>query len=280
MESFANSSYNKNKKGTYYKDWHVHDFVSHDADGHVEDFVKSALTKRVRTLCFVNHPERMDTGKNSFSIDVKNVIKMLEIEKKEIEICREKYNGEIEIYQGIEIENRKSLKQSNDMLLKNYPFEIVVGSCHLIGAESVSSARNLSFFNGKKEEDVYNAFFDETINLIESYEFSFLAHFDIVKRYGVLYYGPFKAEKYKDRIIQIYNLMKEKGVGIEINTSGFFQGPQEPYPSESMVREALSCGVPFVATGSDAHSPDKIAQGFECLENIDRYNKGIKLLEQ
>ncbi|MBN1522249.1 MAG: histidinol-phosphatase HisJ family protein [Candidatus Aureabacteria bacterium] len=257
------------------QDWHIHDFVSHDAEGHVEDFVRVALQKHVKVICFVNHPERMDPSGLSFSIDVESVLEKLRLERQEIDRCRDCYEGDVEIYQGIELENRATLKEANKRLLRSHPFDVVVGSCHLIGERSISSKRHLSFFKGKREEDVYNAFFDETLRLLESFSFHVLAHFDIVKRYGVYYYGIFRPKKYKARIREIFQQLKEKNVGLEINTSGFFQGPREPYPGEALALEALEAGVPFVLTGSDAHSPGQLAGGFEQLHSRHRYNRGL-----
>jgi len=247
--------------------------VSHDSTGHVEDFVKAALEKELSVICFANHPERMCEKEKTFKIDVPSVVNKLNEEKKEIEICRDKYGDALSIYQGIELENRKSLKEANRQLLENYPFDVVIGSCHLVGDHSVSSKRHLHIFEEADEKTLYSRFFDGTLELIEEIPFDFLGHFDIVKRYGVLYYGGFESEKYQDRIGEIYRVLAEKGIGLEVNTSGFFQDPGEPYPSEELVLEALRKGVPYVMTGSDAHSPQSLAKGFEKLKNISMFNR-------
>ena len=63
------------------QDWHIHDFVSHDATGHVDDFARSALEKGVDIIAFANHPEKMNAGQTDFEIDINAVIENLKIEK-------------------------------------------------------------------------------------------------------------------------------------------------------------------------------------------------------
>ncbi|MCK5707771.1 MAG: histidinol-phosphatase HisJ family protein [Candidatus Aureabacteria bacterium] len=261
------------------QDWHIHNFVSHDASGHVDDFVISALEKGLDTIVFANHPERMNSLNSDFEINMDLLLDLLKKEKEEIDIAREKYGERLKIYQGIELENRESLKKSNEILLEKYKFDVVIGSCHVIGKHSVSSNRHLFQFEKTDEDTMYNLFFDEALKLIESFPFQILGHFDIVKRYGVVYYGTFNLEKYLSRINEIFNLLKEKNIGLEINTSGLFQNPKDSYPSEDIALKALEKGVPFVVTGSDAHKPADIARGFDSLKGISMYNKGLSFIK-
>jgi len=263
------------------QDWHVHDFVSHDAKGHVRDFVEAAIEKGITLILFANHPERMCPLDNVFKINVDDVAKKLKLERDEIERCKDIYGDKIKLLQGIELENRRSLLEPNKRLLDIYRFDVVIGSCHLVGDSSISSKRNIKIFEETDEETLYNRFFDGAMDLLVSFPFDIMGHFDIVKRFGVYYYGTFEHEKYKDRIDEIYQVLAEKEIGLEINTSGFFQGPKEPYPSEDMAARALQDGVPFIITGSDAHKPEDLAKGFDKLENITRYNTGHnRLLKQ
>ena len=258
-----------------FQDWHVHNFVSHDALGDVEDFVIQAIGRNIKRICFVNHPERPVGG--IFDYDLKSLISKLEKEKKQIEYCMEKYNGEIEIYQGIELENRSSLISKNRDLISAYKFDIVFGSCHLIDDISVSSKRNLDFFENHDKDYVYKRYFENLLEMFNQFDFNVLAHLDIVKRYGVKFYGKFEWNDYIDYIDEVLSIMAEKNIGIEINTSGIFQDPGETYPAETLVSYALDKGVPFAVTGSDSHSPKNIGKGFNFLDNIEKYNKNLIL---
>ena len=55
--------------------------------------------------------------------------------------------------------------------------------------------------------------------------------------------------------------MRERGIGLEINTSGFaLRG--EPFPRREIVRRALTMGIGLCA-GSDAHRPDQVGRYFD-----------------
>jgi histidinol-phosphatase (PHP family) len=63
---------------------------------------------------------------------------------------------------------------------------------------------------------------------------------------------------------------------IELNTSGFFKKVGELYPSIEIIKKSKFYKIEFTV-GSDAHSPNQVAQGFETLKKI-LEEEGIKKL--
>ena len=65
---------------------------------------------------------------------------------------------------------------------------------------------------------------------------------------------------------QVLQLLKEKHVAMEINTSGFTLR-NEPYPGRQIIRRAIELGIPLVA-GSDAHRPSQVGRDFERIPEL------------
>ena len=107
--------------------------------------------------------------------------------------------------------------------------------------------------------------------------FDIIAHFDIVKWHGVGFYGPFQAEIFAGEIESILTAMVEHGIGLEINASGLFQPPAEPYPVPDIVQRYAAVGGTIVTVGSDAHHTTQVGQGIEGVISLARAS-GIRHL--
>jgi histidinol-phosphatase (PHP family) len=53
----------------------------------------------------------------------------------------------------------------------------------------------------------------------------------------------------------------ERGVGLEINTSGLRQAPGEPYPAQTVLSWYRALGGEILTLGSDAHHSDDLGAG-------------------
>ena len=81
-------------------------------------------------------------------------------------------------------------------------------------------------------------------------------------------YGPNKDkeytyEKYKDLLDKIIDLLLEKEIGLEINTGGMKHDLKELHPLTAIVKRYREMGGEIITIGSDAHTPDGIAKGFD-----------------
>jgi len=71
------------------------------------------------------------------------------------------------------------------------------------------------------------------------------------------------AGAHRRQITEIFQAMLEKGMALEVNTSGFSHRGEQ-YPAREILEEAIALGVPLVA-GSDAHRPSEVGRHFERL---------------
>ena len=68
-------------------------------------------------------------------------------------------------------------------------------------------------------------------------------------------------DRYLPQALKVLDAAAANGVGIEINTVGWFKPCGEPYPSPRLLREANARKIPIVID-SDAHGTDLVVRGF------------------
>jgi histidinol-phosphatase (PHP family) len=102
-------------------------------------------------------------------------------------------------------------------------------------------------------------YFRETLALVESSQrFEALAHLDYPKRYWLEGQAPYREEDYEEELRAVLVAAAKRELVLEVNTTrGHIL-----CPDISVVRWWYEAGGKGVQYGSDAHQPDKVAEGF------------------
>jgi histidinol-phosphatase (PHP family) len=117
------------------------------------------------------------------------------------------------------------------------------------------------YFAQRSVCEAYQPYFAEVRRAVESGLFDLIGHFDIAKRYGVRCYGPFDLSLFAAEVRESLELAVERGVGLEINTSGLRQAPHETYPGLEVLRWYRELGGRILTIGSDAHLVKDLGKG-------------------
>ena len=109
-------------------DCHMHSSFSVDSSTPMEDMVLKSIQQGLTGICFTEHldPDYPDTPeKIDFSLDIPAY-------HKQLQTLREKYKDKLDIRFGIEIGLQPHLEDYFRQLLKEYPFDFVIGSSHIV----------------------------------------------------------------------------------------------------------------------------------------------------
>lgn len=245
-------------------DWHLHDSISHDGSGTPLDFALRARERGLSSIAVTNHIEELDLSDGHFDVIVERDLAKALRSREAIDQARAAQPG-VEIRFGIELENNPRCYPQMEEIVRKARFEYIVGSAHLIDGVPVSSAACKPFLLRHKPEELYLKYYRELAGFVEWGKFDILGHPDIVKRYMTELFPDFKPLIPHDILRNIFTLMRNRGQGIEINTSGLFQAPREPYPCAEILEIALECGIERFVAGSDAHCPEDVGRGYECI---------------
>ncbi len=248
-------------------DFHMHTHHSGDSKAPMEDMIRSAMEKGLLHICFTDHldlnfPDCYDLPPEPFTLDIDSY-------SKELTALRKKYEASIKIGFGIEIgmQSDDDTLQKNKACISSHGFDFVIASIHLMDHKDPYYP---SFWEGSTQEEIISRTFDVTLEnsrLFDDYDV--LGHLDYVVRYAPGGADGYSYEKYKDKIDPILEHLVAHGKGLDFNSKVLGNDPEgTPNPCPEIIKRFNELGGRIITFGSDAHTPEKIACGFERMRAL------------
>lgn len=228
----------------YLVDYHMHSKYSFDGHEDIMAMCEQAITKGLKEIAITDHYDLFEDEKYSRDLDYEKI-------NEDIEVARKVYEGKLLIRKGVELgQPHKALKQSQDFLDK-YDLDFVIGSVH-----NLEDALDIGEYDFRLK-DIELLYFDYLHSLMEmtkKCDFDVMGHITYPMRYlyEQLRIYP-NMNVFKESIEKLYKLLIEKGRGIEVNASGFFQTLGRPMPDFDLVKLYKQCGGEIITVGCDAH---------------------------
>lgn len=233
------------------EDLHIHTLHSKDSKEIPEKYIEVAIERKMSYLGFSDHLDLDPIDKDYGYYKYEDVYKTFSF-------LREKYGDSINILLGLEVTYQSNLEKSVMDFVDMKPYDYIIGSIHRLQGFTVSGPHGLGFFMGKDESSAYNLYFEELEKMVEMNYFDIIGHFDVIKRYGKNYYGNFMPEKYREIIERILKKAVQSNMVLEINSSGYRQDLNEPYPNFAILEMYRDIGGKRIVLGSDAHKVNQM----------------------
>jgi histidinol-phosphatase (PHP family) len=164
---------------------------------------------------------------------------------------------------GCELTYEKQYETDIRDHLARHPYDFTIGSVHIGPFSPYGTDRLAGFVAGKPIDDIVRPYFDEVVAAARSGLFDTIGHLDFIKRYVQPHILPAAFAARPDLYEPTLRALVDSGVGLEINTSGLRQSPNETYPTAPIVALFRELGGRQVTSGSDAHQADGFAFGLE-----------------
>jgi len=238
----------KRKTMIYRTDYHMHTVYS-DGRARPEEYLAAALGANLKEIGFSEHLT-LHSEPASWSMDPG----MLPAYTGHIKRLRES-TREIKVKTGLEVDYFSGREDEIRTRLDGADLDYVLGSVHYLGNDSVDLGRD--FYTDKDPDLIFSAYFDQVSAAIESDLFDIIAHFDLIRIYGLM-----KPEGKEDYYRKLAVKMKEHDVAFEVNTNGRNRPLADFYPDRRFLHIFREEGVP-VCVNSDAHMPSRVAQYFD-----------------
>ncbi|WP_448874709.1 histidinol-phosphatase [Desulfobulbus propionicus] len=243
-------------------DGHVHTRLCHHAVGEMEDYVKQAVERGLRAICFLEHLETDIAYHPPCWLDDEAFVYYFS----EGERLKRRYRDRIEIQLGMEMGFNPQALPTIRQRLARFPVERIGLSCHF----HLHEGQHLNLLSQRRQsldrlaelgaDAVVTTYFATLSTALDSMDCDVLCHLDAVLRHlpGINF-----NDDHKRQISALLDKLKTKGTALEINTSGFdYRG--SAFPAPWIITEALARGIPLQA-GSDAHNPSDVGRYFEQL---------------
>jgi histidinol-phosphatase (PHP family) len=240
-------------------DYHLHSTCSADSISTIGQYCRRAAEQGFIEIGFCEHadfdPRDRTCGFFNYALF-----------RRQIEAQRERYGDSLGIKAAVEVTYQASQEEEIREFLRGKELDYVIGSVHLVedGQEWTmvsEEGRCERYFARRSVREAYQPYFAEMRRAVESGLFDLIGHLDLVKRYGVRCYGPFDLSLFAAEVREILKLAVERGVGLEINTSGLRQAPRETYPGLEVLRWYRELGGRILTVGSDAHLVKDLGKG-------------------
>lgn len=161
---------------------------------------------------------------------------------------------DIDVRLGLEADYLPGLESYLENQLQSANFDYVLGSIHWHMPEWQHR-----FWTSNSLRQLYSAYFEQLAVAAETGLFDCLAHPDLVKNVSPSRWS-FASER--DLIERALDRIAATGIAMELNTSGRLKSVAEFNPGKDMLALMKARDIPIVV-GSDAHDPERVADGFE-----------------
>jgi histidinol-phosphatase (PHP family) len=159
---------------------------------------------------------------------------------------------------GLEVDYLPGANEAIADLLDPYPFDVLLGSVHWLGSwlfDAYGDATFAAEWASRDTGNVWDAYADAVVDLVQSGHVDVIAHLDVIKVAG---HRPHDVETFESRL---RDALVTSGTVVEISTAGWRKPADELYPSPTILRDLHEHGVAFT-TASDAHRADQIGYRF------------------
>lgn len=254
-------------------DLHTHTCFSFDGDpaATVDAMCESALAKGLTHLAITDHCDINGEIEGLYAVLDKDAVFAA------VSAAKRKYANRLTLLFGIELGQATQYPAEARALLQKYPYDIVLGSLHnLAGTPDFYYMSNPDpDFPAPQMRDMtdgeIDALFDRVLEgtaaMLDFDGIHAVAHLTYMHRYVLQAGKNLDFSKFASKLTHVFQKMIQKGVALEVNTSTVGKAGIT-MPTAELLQLYRGCGGRLISLGSDAHTPDAIAQHFDAAATL------------
>ena len=237
--------------------YHTHSTYS-DGKNTLEEMIQSAIEKGCSEIGFSDHAPM------SFRCDWSARAEKIEAYKKEINELKEKYEGKIKVFLGIEQDYFSTPAEG---------YDYVIGSVHFVYKDGeyipvdISANEVKSYVDRLYGGDAY-AYCEDYFKLVKDVysvtKCNIIGHFDLVTKFNErLPMIDISHPRYVRAVDDALDTLLKTDAIFEVNTGAISRGYRTtPYPDDRTMEIIAKSGKPFVIT-SDTHNAETVTFNFD-----------------
>lgn len=243
----------------YLYDYHIHSCHSTDGYDEVAEICKAAIKNGLKEIIITDHfePTINDPSYSKY----KPYDYWLDVA-----LANAYFKDYLKVKIGVELGQPHLFMDSSLALTKLIPYDYVIGSAHKFPTGIDCSEIN---YHAYTIEDVCELYLNQLKELATIADFDCIGHLDLIKRYCTkIYKKRISLSVQTELLTQVLKILIARGKGIEINTSGLRQAPEDTMPGIDILRIYRELGGEILTLGSDAHLAKDVGAGIQiALEN-------------
>ncbi len=175
---------------------------------------------------------------------------------------------------GLEVDYYPGMMDKVSGLLKDYPFDVLLGSVHWLDSwrfDDLDDAISMKEWDLHPLDTIWKKYSDAVVELSETKSCDVLAHPDLIKVTSRKITDTGLLNEFNTRIAES---AKASNLSAEISSAGLRKPVREIYPSNNLLEKFVDLGV-SLTTASDAHVVKDVSSHQTELKNLlDKYNIG------
>jgi len=236
-------------------DCHNHSNFSFDAVDTVEAMCLRAEKLGLKYFAITDHSD-LDGNNLDFCIE------KIGGSVKTMEKFREEHKTHCEFLTGIELGEAIDFPDDAKKMLSLCNYDVVIGSYHNAPTGEDFYFMDCSVLTDDEIKNYLNGYFDKVLKTVTDSDLDVIAHITYPFRYVV---GDYKRKAslsdYMEKITSILKAIIEKGISLEVNTSGLRQKIGETLPNREILTLYKNLGGSKVSLGSDSHNTKDLSRG-------------------
>lgn len=239
--------------------YHCHTTFS-DGDSSMQEQLQAAITAGLDELGISDHYILMPGREIDWSMPVDRLPDYVQ----SLQDTRKAAGDQLAFRFGLEADYIPESVGHLAEVLKQYPFDYIIGSVHFIGSFPVdASAAHWDAMSQSDRNTTIKKYWGLVAEMARSRSFDICGHMDLYRRFG--HYAT--VDLSKDIGAALDEIAKSK-MAVELNTSGIYH-TGEAYPKQDILQQCRDRDIPTLLT-ADAHSPANLTRF---------YDKGIAQLK-
>lgn len=231
------------------QDYHIHSTFSEDSTASPADICRRAVELGIPEIGFSEHWDVGPYEQSAYYFRYQNWYA-------ELVGLRQEFSGRLIIRAGVEVAEPHLYPQPVADLLSHLPFDYVLGSVHYVGRDFMFDE---DFFRASHADEVFEAYFDEVLVMLENADMDILAHLDVPARTAIPILG-YQPIRYRQKITSILKRVIDRGLALDVNTAGLRKASKNLMPDPIILRWFAELGGTRLTLGSDAHTANQLGQ--------------------
>ena len=182
---------------------------------------------------------------------------------KQINTVKDKDKNNTEFLLGIELGQPNQCPEKAKEVLEKNDFEFILCGLHNARGEKdfyYIDYKNISILNLMK---IFEKYTEELCELANWGNFHSLAHITYPLRYCLLNNFHIPLSKYTDLYKKLFSIIINRGIALEVNTSGLRKKINQPSPPFVLLKLYKETGGELITIGSDSHNTIDIFSGIQ-----------------
>ena len=218
----------------------------------MEQYIENAIAAGLEEICFLDHLTLHQGGSHlSMTPDY------VPFYYQSVRHLAHTFKNDIQVKAGLEVDYDPQNAEAAQKIIEPFDFDVIGGSVHFIEHVNMVSTKNTEARESESIDTLFSGYLALLAEMIDNFPVDIICHLDITKKFGRRPSADLQA-----RFDDILDKISDKGLTVELNTSGYTHAAREFYPEPALLKKCKEKDI-RMTLGSDAHRPEQVARHFD-----------------